>query len=176
MNRKAPANVAASVRRKLLNYARRSGDEFQRVLDRYGAERFLFRLGRSPHAERVVLKGAMLFFKWAGEMYRPTRDLAFDGRKLSCAIASTFERRRTEIPEREPLALSAEFGRNDLKRTQWRAFLQKGPFKIKEENLERVIASLRHFLMPPSRTLSAGCAFNGTWPPGGPWCQEREEG
>lgn len=304
MSRRAHANVAASVRQRLLNYARRSGDEFQRVLDRYGAERFLFRLSRSPHSERFVLKGAMLFLKWAGELYRPTKDVdflalgsenlegaeqivreicstpfeedgvefltetvhgelireeqeyggirvtfraklgsarihlrvdigygdavtpeptveeyptlldmpapvlrmypaeavvaekyhtlvdlgmtnsrmkdfydlwvlgkdfAFDGRKLSGAIASTFKRRRTAIPKKEPIALSSEFSQSDLKQTQWRAFLQKGPFKIKEEDLEKVIDSLQTFLMPPSNLLSAGRDFNGTWTPGGPW-------
>jgi len=58
----------------------------------------------------------------------------------------------------------------------FRAFLQKGPFKVKEEDLGRVIGSLQAFLMPPSKALSAGRDFNGTWPPGGPWREKKELG
>src|SRR5262249_9762553 len=32
------------------------------------------RLSRSPHAERFVLKGALLLLVWLGETIRPTRD------------------------------------------------------------------------------------------------------
>lgn len=45
-------------------------------LQRYAVERFLYRLGRSAHRERFVLKGATLFAIW-GTAYRPTRDIDF---------------------------------------------------------------------------------------------------
>jgi predicted nucleotidyltransferase component of viral defense system len=44
------------------------------VLTRYAVERFLYRLSRSAHAERFVLKGALLLLVWLGETLRPTRD------------------------------------------------------------------------------------------------------
>jgi hypothetical protein len=47
-------------------------------LRRYAVERFLYRLGRSSHRERFVLKGATLFAIW-GTTYRPTRDVDFTG-------------------------------------------------------------------------------------------------
>jgi hypothetical protein len=47
-------------------------------LQRYAVERLLYRLGRSDHRERFVLKGATLFAIW-GTAYRPTRDLDFTG-------------------------------------------------------------------------------------------------
>jgi predicted nucleotidyltransferase component of viral defense system len=47
-------------------------------LQRYAAERFLYRLGQSRHRERFVLKGATLFAIW-GTAYRPTRDIDFTG-------------------------------------------------------------------------------------------------
>lgn len=40
-------NVGASVRARLLNRSRETGDEFQSLLRRYAAERFLYRLGES---------------------------------------------------------------------------------------------------------------------------------
>lgn len=75
MTRKPTTNTAASVRQRLLNLGRSSGDDFQLLLTRYGIERLLDRLSRSEHASRFVLKGATLFTVWTGELHRPTRDL-----------------------------------------------------------------------------------------------------
>jgi len=74
-----PRNLAASIHRRLLNGARERGDDPQFILQRYAAERFLYRLGESRHREQLVLKGAMLFALWGGSVYRPTRDLDFTG-------------------------------------------------------------------------------------------------
>ncbi len=75
MNAKQPRNLAASVRQRLLNHARKKGEDFQYVLTRYGLERLLYRLSRSPHADSFVLKGAVLFQLWSDQPHRPTRDL-----------------------------------------------------------------------------------------------------
>ncbi len=45
------------------------------MLNRYGRERLLYRISRSAHRERFVLKGATLFESWTGKAYRPTRDV-----------------------------------------------------------------------------------------------------
>jgi hypothetical protein len=68
-------NLAASVRQRLLNLARDRGEEFQFVLTRYAIERVLYRLSRSPHASRFVLKGALLFELWTGQRHRSTLDV-----------------------------------------------------------------------------------------------------
>ncbi len=68
-------NVAASVRQRLLTLAQSEKWEFNRVLARYGVERVLCRLAASPHGERFLLKGAMLFTVWEGSPHRATRDL-----------------------------------------------------------------------------------------------------
>ncbi len=81
MSRKQkPADVAASVRGRLLNLARQRGEEFQLVLSDFATERFLYRLGISQYADRFVLKGAMLFRVWAADRYRATWDLDLLGR------------------------------------------------------------------------------------------------
>ena len=72
-------NISASVRDRLLHRARESGEDFQLVLQRYAAERFLYRLGNSDFRGQFVLKGAMLFSLWGGSMYRATKDLDFTG-------------------------------------------------------------------------------------------------
>jgi len=44
-------NMGASVRQRLLNYAKASGRPFAEVLQYYAMERFLYRLSVSPHGE-----------------------------------------------------------------------------------------------------------------------------
>jgi hypothetical protein len=68
-------NLAASLRQRLLNLAHDRKDELQLVLMRYGAERLLYRLSVSKHAEQFVLKGAMLFQLWTGQLHRSTLDV-----------------------------------------------------------------------------------------------------
>jgi hypothetical protein len=68
-------NLPASVRQQLLTVSHRCKEPFDLVLVRYGIERLLYRLSRSPHAEKFLLKGAMLFAIWSDGIHRPTRDV-----------------------------------------------------------------------------------------------------
>lgn len=72
-------NLAASVRDRLLALARERGEDFQLLLTRYGLERLVYRLSQSPHRDRFILKGAMLFVIWSGVPHRTTRDIDFLG-------------------------------------------------------------------------------------------------
>ena len=67
-------NVAASVRARLLNVAKAQGVDFNQVLVRFALERILYRLSQSEHADRFLLKGALLFTLWYDMPHRPTRD------------------------------------------------------------------------------------------------------
>ena len=301
-------NVPASVRQRLLNLARRQGEDFQFVLTRFALERLLYRLSISGHGEQFLLKGAMLFPVWAGGK-RPTKDLDlaarseissdristifrdlcmiqhpedglvfdpdsievgrireiqpeaeaglrvqmvatlaaaripiqvdigfgdavtpgatnieyptlldhpaprlkaysretvvaekfqamvhfgiansrlkdfydlsllaqsfdFSGPILSQAIQATFQRRRTQVPAEDPIALSPDFASDPGKQAAWKAFLRRIAKAQKAENLPDlfdVCALLRGFLMPPSRAIASGEPFNDVWPASGPW-------
>lgn len=81
MTTPAKKNLAASVRQRLLKLSETRREAFDLVLVRYAIERLLYRLTRTPHAERFLLKGAMLFAVWNKDTHRPTRDvdlLGFD--------------------------------------------------------------------------------------------------
>lgn len=308
---KGKVNIAASVRQRLLNLAHERRADFQLILIQYAVERLLYRLSRSAHNDRFVLKGAMLFSVWSAEPFRVTRDLDllgrgdntpsglaqvfgqicktpvhddglefldgkigaeeirddqeyhgvrlnfearlagaripmqvdigfgdtvappaetisypvlldhpaprlmayprevmvaekfesmvdlgmansrmkdffdiwvvalmfdFAGKRLTEAIRSTFERRRTPLPANAPLALTEEFTNDPAKRTQWNAFLRKGRFKIEEKDFGRVVSVLRAFLMPPTVALTRGQKFSDFWPLGGPWRGKTEDG
>ena len=80
------SNLAASVRARLLSIAKAEGSDFNQVLVRFALERILYRLTRSPHADRFVLKGALLFTLWYDMPHRATRDvdlLGFGARDLA---------------------------------------------------------------------------------------------
>ncbi len=67
--------LAQSVHARLIRIAHRMQVDPNLILARYASERLLYRLSRSRHADRFVLKGAMLLVVWIGDMVRPTRDV-----------------------------------------------------------------------------------------------------
>ena len=78
MKTKTITNIAASIKARLLNAARERGCTFNTLLTRYANERFLYRLGKSPCRDNLILKGSNLFLIWQqGYPYRPTIDSDF---------------------------------------------------------------------------------------------------
>ena len=67
-------NLSASILARLLTLAKQRGDDYNLLLNRFGMERLLTRISISPHAERFLLKGALLFALWYDNPHRPTRD------------------------------------------------------------------------------------------------------
>ena len=68
------ANRSASILARLLDLARQRGDDYNLLLNRFALERLLCRVAASPHADRFLLKGALLFSLWYEQPHRPTRD------------------------------------------------------------------------------------------------------
>ncbi len=79
MSGSTKGNVPASIRQRLLNLAKARSVDFQRVLDQFVLERWLYRLSRSAHASKFVLKGAALYHLEHESPPRPTRDLDLMG-------------------------------------------------------------------------------------------------
>lgn len=121
-------NIGASVRARLLQLAKASGQRFDLVLTRFALERLLFRLSQSPHADRFVLKGAMLMMSWFEDPHRGTRDLDLlgFGDPEPEAMLATF---------REILALDAddgvEFDANVLRIDRIREELEYGGLRLR---------------------------------------------
>jgi hypothetical protein len=97
----SPKNLAASVHARLAQIARRTGRPFQELLQYYAMERFLYRLSKSPHAARFVLKGALMLRVWDAPMARPTKDIDLLGR-----LENSLENGSTVV--REVCALEVE--------------------------------------------------------------------
>jgi len=310
MTKNQPSNIAASVRNRLLNKIRETGDDANLIWSRYAVERLLYRISVSDYSSDFLLKGAMLFMVWTGQPYRPTvdldllghgldsseriakvfreicridvapdglhfdhatikvapiradqeyhgqrisltaylenaripvqvdigfgdivtpdaeeivyptlldfpsprvraypretfvaeklqaivalgiansrmkdffdllvlaRDFSFEGGILTEAIEATFERRRTEIPSEEPLAFTDEFGRDEIKTVQWKAFIRKSGLDLEKPELPNVLAKLREFLLPPLEAASRRGDDLGEWKAGGPWSSPRDD-
>jgi len=80
VTRRLPKNIAASVRQRLLDKARETGRPFSELLQYFAMERFLYRLSRSPYANKFVLKGALMLIVWEAPLSRPTMDIDLLGR------------------------------------------------------------------------------------------------
>ncbi|MDA8365131.1 MAG: nucleotidyl transferase AbiEii/AbiGii toxin family protein [Gammaproteobacteria bacterium] len=89
MTRRPLVNIAQSVHQRLLTQAKATGRPFNELLQHYAIERFLYRLGQSKHAEKLLLKGALLLRVWQIPMARPTMDIDVLGRTAGTPEALT---------------------------------------------------------------------------------------
>jgi hypothetical protein len=84
-------NLAASIRDRLKQRAHAAHQDFNFTLTHYGLERLLYRMSVSTHANRFLLKGALLFALWYDQPHRPTRDadlLAFGPDDIDAMVAT----------------------------------------------------------------------------------------
>lgn len=91
----------------------------------------------------------------------------FDGPILSRAVAATFDRRRTAVPNGVPIGLSDEFISDAQKGKQWQAFLRKNA--LDPMPLGTVVADLRDFLMPVLAAIAACGSHDYPWRAGAGW-------
>ena len=75
-----------------------------------------------------------------------TYELADDG--LARAIAATFQRRQTPLPEDVPPALSDEFGSDETPQRLWREFLRRLQIEDAPSDFGEVVANVRRRVWP----------------------------
>jgi len=75
------------MRQRLLNKARETGRPFNELLQYFAMERFLYRLSKSAHADKFVLKGALMFVAWQAPVTRPTMDIDLLGITENSVVA-----------------------------------------------------------------------------------------
>ena len=122
----------------------------------------------------VTVLHAMVLLGLANSRMKDFYDVAFladhfdfDGRPLVDAIAATFERRRTPVPEALPLALTDAFAGDEVKRTQWSAFLRRSRLPVAD--LADVVAGISAFVARPIIAAAEGRSYGLRWRAGGPW-------
>lgn len=93
------------------------------------------------------------------------RHMEFDLLTLHCALKATFEIRGTAWPEEPPLALTAAFGEDRSKQTQWASFLRKS--RLAADPLPVIIGRLHGFLHPVLFSNGENSAMK--WSPAAGW-------
>ena len=94
------------------------------MLQYFAMERFLYRLAKSPFADRFVLKGALLLTAWRAPLSRPTMDIDLTGRtsfgrgdvlqlqpRLAGALDQSFHHSTDSVPPIAPGCASRGVGR-----------------------------------------------------------------
>jgi predicted nucleotidyltransferase component of viral defense system len=94
---------------------------------------------------------------------------------LCKAIKDTFKRRKTNIPDNVPTALSEEFWGDTQKRAQWNAFLRKSKPENAERDFEKLVTGIADFLLPTLQAIQAKDMHNRNWEPGGPWKEVKDK-
>src|SRR6185312_2002066 len=99
-------------RQRLLDRSRAQNRPFQELLQYYAMERFLYRLANSAHADRFILKGALLLTAWQAPLSRPTMDIDLAGRANN--QLDHVEKAITEVCETSVQPDGIEFNRDSI--------------------------------------------------------------
>jgi hypothetical protein len=75
-----PRNISAFIHQRLLDKSKESAQPFNELFQYYAIERFLYRLSRSSHAGKFILKGALMLLVWDARASRSTMDIDMLGR------------------------------------------------------------------------------------------------
>jgi hypothetical protein len=92
----------------------------------------------------------------------------FELPRLANSIRSTFEQRRTSLPEIPPVALTNEFLLDRAKQAQWNAFCKKLGSRDSPP-LAEIGKVLVRFLMPAVEHVGKQTNEPSIWVPPGPW-------
>lgn len=85
----------------------------------------------------------------------------FQGSKLKKAIDSTFQRRKTPIPD-NPLVLRTEFHNDEGRRKQWIAFLRKSRLDLNQE-FNEIMGRITAFLKPIVISIEDKTRMDKSW-------------
>jgi len=99
---KSIKNLEASIKSRLLNYARDNGKNYNTILTLFSQERFLARLSISKYRNHFILKGGLLLLAGHISDFRPTGDIDI----LGTDITNDSQRIKTIIKEIAEIQLS----------------------------------------------------------------------
>jgi hypothetical protein len=92
-----------------------------------------------------------------------SRQFPFDGALLAEALANTFKRRGTKLPDRKPLVFTAEFFSNEEKKKQWAGFCEKNKTYVEPSTLRHICQEIESFLAPVLQALGSNRGVARKW-------------
>ena len=117
----------------------------------------------------VTLGSANSRMKDFYDLYTLSREFPFKGSQLKKAITATFERRGTEIPTTTASAMTSVFYIDQVKSTQWSAFLNRSHVEGVPEVFTEVGNALIPFVSPILKSSTEAIDFNANWDPDVGW-------
>lgn len=188
LTQKQVKNISASVRQRLLNKCRTDARPFQELAQYYAMERFLYRLAQSRHANRFILKGALMLRIWQAPETRPTMDIDLLGKTdndVSALIAHIADILSVDVdadglsffPENitaEHITEEAEYKGVRIcfpaeLDTIWNAFMKK----IKQDHVPAefgtIVMQVKTFINPIASALTSRKPPPSKWAAPGPW-------
>jgi len=103
------------------------------------------------------------------DIWMLSRNFTIEADVLREAIKQTFSKRRTELPQSEPVAFSEDFFSNESKQNQWKGFIRKQRRLDSVPNLSEIIDVLRTFLLPIVFEIDTDILTVKTWSPEHGW-------
>jgi len=88
----------------------------------------------------------------------------FQGNILKKAIESTFQRRRTPLPD-NPLVFRPEFHKDNGRQRQWSAFLRKSRLHDVNQEFSEIMERINAFLKPIVISIKDGTGMKKSWEP-----------
>lgn len=117
----------------------------------------------------VLLGDRNTRFKDFYDLHVIARQFPFEGEQLAKSIATTFERRRTEITTVQSTALSTGFFADEGRAMRWSTYLDRNRLPGAPTDFTQVGETIITFLSPVWTALATGEEFVSIWEPGGPW-------
>lgn len=117
----------------------------------------------------IVLGMANSRMKDYFDIWMLSRNFTVEAEVLREAIKQTFSKRRTELPQNEPVALSGDFFSNESKQSQWKGFIRKQRRLDSAPGLTEIIEVLRTFLLPIVSEIDTDTLSVETWSPEQGW-------
>lgn len=99
-------NIGSSLRQRLLNFSKHENRPYNEVLQYYAMDRFLHRLAHSIHANRYILKGALMLRVWRFPESRPTMDIDMLGVTANSVDEITDHMKEIMVVEVDPDGLT----------------------------------------------------------------------
>ena len=97
------------------------------------------------------------------DLWIMSKQFDFDGSLLTEAISATFDRRKTQLPDDLPLALTEDFSSDTTISQRWRAFANKLKQSSDTPPLNQIIGELKDFLIVPLQYAKAKKVLNKRW-------------
>jgi hypothetical protein len=86
------------------------------------------------------------------DLWAISRKFDLDPALIAAALAATFQRRKTPLPDGEPVALSRRFAESDAQKRLWKAFVRRNGLPADSVTLAQTQEAISKIILPVLKT------------------------